>query len=282
MSEKWEQFYTQDELKTLQHIEIENLKVFISVCEKLQLQYIVYGGTLLGAELYQGMIPWDDDVDVAMPRSDYEKFCEQASLYLPDDCFIQNPYNTPNCPYSYTKLRRRGTKYVEYANRNVKIETGIYIDIYPIDCIPDSERKRKKQFKKVRKWQMIFVCRQVPLYDKKAIGIKDNILKIVKWVICKSLKVFSAKYCIHRIDYYMTLYNGLHTKRHAVLTSPKYNNIYLHLFPFDEMKFEELMVKVPGDAKTHLKMRYGDYERTLSDDEKFGHVPYKLDLGDWL
>lgn len=280
MGELWEKYYTPDQLKTLQKIELDNLRVFIDVCKRLKLTYFIYGGTLLGAEKFKGFIPWDDDVDVALTRESYEKFVKLAPDFLPEDYFIQNPYNCPACPYPYTKLRRRGTKYVEYANRNVNIETGIYIDIYPVDKIPDDEVIRKKQFKSVRKWVLIYQCRQTPLYDRKVPGKLGVLKRAGKWIICHAARIFSQEYCVKKIDHYMSMYNGTETQRYGALNSPNYDNIYLHLFPLQKIQFENMEVSIPGDWKTHLYMRYGDYSQMPPEDQRCGHVPYILDFGE--
>ena len=68
MREKWEEYYSLGQLKGLQQIERESLSVFVKTCERLHIEYFVYGGTLLGAVKYKGMIRWDDDIDVAMTR----------------------------------------------------------------------------------------------------------------------------------------------------------------------------------------------------------------------
>lgn len=280
MDEKWTKYYTKDQLHTLQRIEIESLKTFISVCKELNLEYVVYGGTLLGVEKYKGMIPWDDDIDVALPRESYERFLKEAPNVLPNEYFIQSPYNCKTTPFAYTKLRRRGTKYIEYEYRNIEMESGIYIDIYPIDKIPDNEKLRKKQFKKVRKWIFIYVCRQAPLYDSKAHNIIGKIKNIGKWVVCHCLKFFPQKYCVTKIDYHMKRYNSSNSKRYAALNSPNYNNIYMKLYPFQKGMFEGIQVFIPGDHRRHLKMRYGDYSKLPPKNKRFGHVPYILDLGE--
>ena len=177
------------------------------------------------------------------------------------------------------KLRRRDTKYVEYINRKLKIETGIYIDIYPVDRIPDDELLRKQQFKNVQRWILIYVYRQSRLYDKKEVTIKGHIKNAVKWVVCNALRVFPQKYCIKKIDQYMTMYNKTSTKRFAALNSPNYNNIYLNLYPLKKAMFNDIEVVIPGDHKTHLRMRYGDYSKLPPESERIGHVPYILDLG---
>lgn len=277
--EQWEKYYTKEQLNSIQKIELKNLQVFIDICNKLNLVYFVYGGTLLGTVRHKGFIPWDDDIDVALPRDSYDKFVENAQKLLPNGFFIQTPYNCPKSPYPYTKLRCRGTKYVEYTNRNLDIETGIYIDIYPVDRIPDNEKLRMKQFRKVRKWILTYVFRQTPLYDKKIHGRFGFIKKIAKWIICNVTKIYSQSYCMKKIDYYMKMYNNIETKRYAVLNSPNYNNIYEKLYPLEEGMFEGFKVKVPGDYEKHLKKRYGDYSKLPPQNKRYGHVPYILDFG---
>lgn len=280
MSEKWREYYTEEQLKSLQNIEKKALKSFIEVCEKNGLEYFVYGGTLLGVEKYNGLIPWDDDIDVALPRKSYARLMELGSEAFSSDFFLQTPYNCKKSPFPYAKLRVKGTKYVEYVNRNIDIESGIYIDIYPVDKIPDDEKLRRKQYKQVRKWILIYVCRQSKLYDKETHGVKDGLKKIAKWIICNGLKVFSQKYCMNKIDKYMTQYNDTECQRYAALNSPNYNNIYLNLYPLQRGKFDDLNVKLPGDYKTHLIMRYGDYSDLPPEDKRVGHIPYILDCGD--
>ena len=278
--DKWQEYYSDEQIRRIQEIELDNLNVFIDVCRKLDLTYFVYGGTLLGVEKYNGIIPWDDDIDVAMPRDSYVKFINQAQNMLPDGYYIQSPYDCPECPYPYAKLRKKGTKYVEYINRNLNIETGIYIDIYPVDRIPDDENERKKQFKRVRKWILIYVYRQSRLYDKDEHTVIGHLKNAAKWLICNSMRVFSQKYCIKKIDHYMSMYNDTKTSRYAALNSPNYNNIYLDLFPLNKGMFNGIEVNIPGDHKTHLRMRYGDYSELPPEEERVGHIPYILDLGE--
>lgn len=78
----------------------------------------------------------------------------------------------------------------------------------------------------------------------------------------------------------MTKYNKYDSKRYAALNSPNYDNIYLNLYPIQNKKFDELTVKVPGDYKTHLKMRYGDYSALPPEEKRVGHIPYILDFGE--
>ncbi len=85
----------------LQTVELELLRQFLAVCEREGLTYYMVCGSALGAVKYGGFIPWDDDIDVALPRADYERFCRVAPGLLPDWCFLQN--------YRYTARRVRRT-----------------------------------------------------------------------------------------------------------------------------------------------------------------------------
>ena len=279
MQEKWKDYYTKDELKELQQIELQNLNTFISVCEKLGLEYFLYGGTLLGLVKYGGFVPWDDDIDVALPRDSYNKFIMEAPTLLPEGFFLQNPYNCKRCPYPYTKLRKRGTEYVEFIHRNLPIETGVYIDIYPIDHIPDDENKRRRQFRLVQRWINIYILRQTRTYDASEEGIKRNIKKIIKTIASVLFHVLPAQYCMNKIDRYMSMYNhDKNAKRYGALNSPVYDNIYNDIYPLLEGKFESIKVRMPFDYLEHLKRRYGDIESVPPIEERFGHIPYILKL----
>ena len=275
--EKWREIYTDEQIKNIQNIEKELLIEFIRICKQLELDYVIYGGTLLGYEKYKGFIPWDDDIDVALPRESYDRFILEAEKVVGEQYCIQSPQNCKLSPYPYTKLRKRGTHFVEYHNRNIRIENGIYIDIYPVDKIPDDEQLRKKQFRLVRLWIRLYVCRQSRLYEKKEAGIWGKCKNILRFVECTIPKVFSQEYCAKKINHYMTMYNDKPCDRYAALNSPNYNNIYVALYPLEEGVFEGIKVKLPGNYQDHLTRRYGDYSNLPPEGERIGHVPYKLE-----
>ena len=126
----------QSVIQQVKQIEIELLRDFIAVCEQLSLQYYVIGGTLLGAVRHKGFIPWDDDIDVGMPREDYEAFLKKAQMLLPEEDFVQTWKTDPDYPANFAKLRRSGTAFVEESLKNRMIHHGIYIDIFPLDNCP--------------------------------------------------------------------------------------------------------------------------------------------------
>ena len=123
-------------LRQLQLCELEILDEFVRICEKHNLQYYLVGGTLLGAVRHQGFIPWDDDIDVAMPREDYDRFAEISVKELAPQYFYQCPETDPHYFLTYAKLRRNGTEVYEERFKDAKFHKGVFIDIFPLDFCP--------------------------------------------------------------------------------------------------------------------------------------------------
>lgn len=133
---------TEEQLQGLKSCEIELFKAFLQVCRKLNLRYFLVGGTLLGAVRHQGFIPWDDDIDLAMPREDYEIFLREGQKYLPEYYFLQSLYSEPEYHLNFAKLRDSRTTFIEYSVRKRNINHGVFIDVFPLDVYPEREKDR--------------------------------------------------------------------------------------------------------------------------------------------
>ncbi|MBQ9369936.1 MAG: LicD family protein [Clostridia bacterium] len=137
----------QTTLRDIQLCELDILCRFSDVCEAHGLTYYMVGGTLLGAARTQGFIPWDDDIDVAMPRDDYERL---ASLYrennglLGEQFFYQDHTTEPHYYLPYAKIRKRASYACEPEFAKARYtEQGVFIDIFPLDpCPPKSASLR--------------------------------------------------------------------------------------------------------------------------------------------
>ena len=137
------------QLRTIQLQELEILLEFQRVCGLLGLRYYLTAGTLLGAVRHRGFIPWDDDVDVAMPRADYDRLFREGPALLGAEYVLQDYRTEPNFPYYFAKLRRRGTYAEEPVLRAIEMDQGIYIDLFPLDLCPDREKPAAAFFKGV-------------------------------------------------------------------------------------------------------------------------------------
>jgi len=123
----------QGELRRLQQIELEILREFIQVCRRHGLRYFVLYGSCIGAVRHGGFIPWDDDIDVGMPRPDYEEFLKVAQAELPEKYFIQTGRTDPDCTNTFAKIRNSETCFIEKSNAKYHINHGVFIDIFPLD-----------------------------------------------------------------------------------------------------------------------------------------------------
>lgn len=111
------------------------LRQYIGICKEHNLTYFCCGGTAIGAIRHQGMIPWDDDIDVFMPRPDYDRFIQIASQQLPEGLELVTPYNKNEYHLFFAKLCDKHTTLQE--EQDVPCVYGLYIDIFPIDGAPD-------------------------------------------------------------------------------------------------------------------------------------------------
>ena len=132
-------FMTPEELKELQEIEVELLEEVDRICTKCNISYNMVGGTMLGTIRHGGHIPWDDDADLGFLRKEYEKFREAVKTELDADRFyFQEIRDTEGYRWGYGKLRRKGTKFTRLNQEFMPYEQGVFIDIFPMDNVPDN------------------------------------------------------------------------------------------------------------------------------------------------
>ena len=131
-------------MNELKQQQLDILKAFIKVCNKYNLEYFLVYGTALGAIRHKGFIPWDDDIDVAMPRKDYDKYIELQKEYEGTPYFIQTFKSDPCYIYNYAKLRDSSTTFLENAFKNHRINQGVFIDVFPVDGMSREYGDREK------------------------------------------------------------------------------------------------------------------------------------------
>lgn len=150
---------TQEQLKQVQQTELEILDEFLRICNKYNLKYFLAGGTCLGAIRHQGFIPWDDDIDVSMPREDYDRFAEVAQQELGDKYFYQNYFTDPRCGLVFAKVRKNGTVFSSMEGHHLPIHQGVWIDIFPYDNLPNDQRIQERTFNKVQLLRNLYIVK---------------------------------------------------------------------------------------------------------------------------
>ncbi len=129
---------TPQDLKKLQGILLEMLLEVDRICKMHDISYSLIGGTLLGAVRHGGFIPWDDDLDLSMLRADYERFREACREDLnADKYFFQDDTTDPEYRWGYARIRRKNSEFVRLGQEHLKMQTGIFLDIFVGDNIPD-------------------------------------------------------------------------------------------------------------------------------------------------
>jgi len=262
------------EIKTteeLRAIQIEVLDHFDRYCKEHLLTYYLCAGTLLGAIRHHGYIPWDDDIDVMMPRGDYEKLLNEYALKDNSQYKLFNYRFQEDYPYPFSKLGDSKTSLIEAFEEN--FDTGIYIDIFPIDNIPDDTGLQKK-----------IIERRISLKKKhqyKLFKIKKRpgIIGLVKNAIVIFLKIRyhrpSLSEICRRMDRNAISANTYCPSSHkAALT---WNYTYKEIMPNEiyketvEVEFEGKKYPAPAGWDTYLKGLFGDYMKLPPEDQRRRH-----------
>ena len=270
-----------ERLRKMHIVQIDIIRQFVSICEKEKLKYFIIGGTLLGAVRENGFIPWDDDVDIAMPREDYEKFMEVADKHLDRDYKLLNPKKSEEYFYFIPRLICSKMKVNNNFYYKKRVE-DVSIDIFPLDGMPDPGVKRfahqvsalflRALYKfsvfdtyvavdhAKRTWYervLVYFCKKLNLQKKFSV----------------SKRLFAYDKCIRKYSYknskYLMNYMGAYK--------------YKEMFPKEIFgkgriyEFENMHLLGPSDSDTYLKQLYGDYMMMPSKREKNKHCIEVID-----
>ena len=277
--------YDEATLKKVQQTELGILKDFIKVCDENNLTWFGDAGSGIGALRHKGFIPWDDDIDVVLPRKDFNKMIEVFKRDYSDKYSIANVETMENYPLMTTRLMLKGTKFVEEPLKNLKCELGIFLDIYPYDNIPDSDEELKKQAKRAWFWSKVLILRHVAFPVLPYKGFKAKLTHAVTGLIHAGMVVFriSHKWIPGKCLEIANMYNDKETKRMAFLFD---TNPYWHImvkeeaFPLQIYDFEDVKMPLPACEDKKLRKMYGNYMELPPVEKRKNHYPYKLEFND--
>ena len=255
---------TREQIEELKRIEIDILRVFVDICERLHLRYYLLGGTLLGAIRHQGFIPWDDDIDVGMFREDYDVFLQKAPQMLPQYLFLQNIWSDPGYLPCFTKIRNINTTFVETSAAHHKINHGVFIDIFPLDYYPEEQRIQKR-------------------FDRKKLILTNRIRQGFNMPSPKKIKMLVVN-VLSRLCY-PSLRNAVIMQEKMFKSVPKSRLVANYggawgkkeIVPADwysegiEVTFEGMKVIAPLQYDKWLTQVYGDYMQLPPVEKRVGH-----------
>lgn len=264
---------------------LELFKVFKKVCEDNNLTYYLCAGTCLGAIRHKGFIPWDDDLDVCMPRKDYEKLLSLKDAFT-GKYFLQTYKTDPHYIFNFAKLRDSSTTYIQDQFYNVRQNHGIWIDIFPLDGYSLKRKDPKKLAPKIRwNWHHNYFMRAY-MYRRKI--HKETFLKDL------FLNIYAYLFFWTNIFHYRNKFVDHMAKSVPFDKAEQVGNLfgaYVHrevmdkdVFEGEPLKvtFEGISANVPPKYDKYLTTMYGDYMTPPPPEKRVGiHISkgFSVDIG---
>lgn len=244
------------------------LKEFKAICDKYNLEYMLYAGTLLGAIRHNGFIPWDDNVDVIMPREDFEKFKDIARNCLSDKFFLQTPETDPDYKHLNIplKLRMNATVYLEYEEDGTEeYNTGIYLNVYAFDNKPRGTvnyiLQKMYKYTLLREPKLAYENRGFLKFKNLVYRLAHKFMKKVSISTRRNIERFLRTRPAYRDIFWLGIDN-----------SSSFSFMDSSVYPLGEIRFEDAIFKCPGDTNKYLTALYGTYRVVPDDHESHKHV----------
>ena len=261
-----------DVMKKLHDVQIEILDEIVRVCDELGIDYYLIGGTLLGAIRHKGFIPWDDDVDLGMLREDYEVFISNAPSILDDKYDLQCYETDDKCYFPFVKIRKKNTIFNEDEIKDLDVNKGIFVDIFPMEVIsnPNSKKLRVDAMLIKNIWEVVLLKTGVyksakgtrhPFLSKALSMFSLNYLK--KWQMKLLRKQNSSK------GNYVSILVGAYNYRKDTYKKSE-------LIPTSKVLFEDKYYKSFANPDYYLKHLYGDYMKLPPKEKRVNHAPEEI------
>ena len=256
-----------NEIRTIQ---LNILKEFHNYCKENNLKYSLGGGTLLGAIRHKGFIPWDDDIDVIMPRPDYLKLIKEYNNKKREFKLFAFELNE-NFTYPFAKLSAEKTLIIEYNNHTSTI--GINIDIFPIDGVPNSIIKTNFLFQKIKLFRNILDLKMIKS-DKERSWYKEMILLLFKFIFTS----ISTKLLTKKIISYSQKYKFNNSKTVACLVWGYGKNEICSKNIYDiiiNVHFEDEKFNIIIGYHEYLQNLYGNYLELPPKNKQISHHKFQ-------
>jgi phosphorylcholine metabolism protein LicD len=247
--------YPDEGLKAIQKCQLCILKKFTQICEENKLNYCGFYGTMLGAVRHRGFIPWDDDIDVAMPRKDFDRFIKIFQMAQEKEYYLDTMENSSAFWGGYAKLGDRRTTLFTKSDKEKDIGHGISIDIFPLDYYEENFEKRKKQLKRIGYLQKLILEKT---YGKS--GLKAFTGRWERLRLRVVSKIFKREFLLEKLN---QLFRQCNESKYMTVLSRNYLNFEREFYNsniFSEqvfIMFDNVEIKIPREYDKCLAARYG-------------------------
>lgn len=280
----YQAYEDEDELRRIQLAIVPILAEFHRVCHELDIPYVVYGGTAIGAVRHHGFVPWDDDIDVVLPRASYERFLREAPAVLAGGFALANARNTPDFPSTYSQLTAVGTRFVPEYYKDSEYQPRLNIDVFPLDNAADDPKALARQCRATWLWGRLKFLRAtgapyVPLEGWKR-SLVLGACALAHWGL-RTAHVSpawiqkhwerAARSHEHEDTRLMADFSDRAPMDWAVTMDD--------MFPAVEVPFEDITVMLPRNYDEILTRGYRDYMTLPPVEKRKNHHPYLVDLG---
>ena len=261
------------ELRRLQLEELEILDEVVRICDKHNLDYFLVGGTCLGAVRHKGFIPWDDDIDIAMLREDYEKFMLIAIDEINDKYFIQCPLTDKKYYLGFIKVRKNNTTFIQEQEKKEINDShqGFFIDIFPLDYTNNINSlslklniimaKNLTQTMIYKRGYKKFNELMHPLIS--LLGLPFSINRLQRWVNKLMQKQNNKEH-----KYIGSFAGAYHYKKDTFPCNK--------VLPSKKIEFEGKKYKTFNDFRWYLNHLYGDYMKLPKVEDRVTHKPIRI------
>lgn len=273
--------YDPDELRRLQLVSVEILQEFDRVCRKLDIPYFIYAGTALGAVRHKGFIPWDDDIDVGLLRSDYERFLKEAPREIGDRFEIANALLNPGFPACNANLSLRETYCVPEEFKRCPYQYKIGIGIYAFDKVTGDEAQLRKQCRSTWFWGRLAFLRATPSPHLTLKGWRRALVSAACHAAYGAMALInlSPQWIYRQWEKAATRFNGEESSLVADFTDRNpldWSASFDELFPTKEVEFEGIKVMAANSDDSFLRRCYGDYMKLPPLEARKNHYPSLL------
>lgn len=258
-------------MNDLQKCQLDILINTVEALDKLGLKYCLIGGTLLGAVRHKGFIPWDDDIDIGMPREDYDKFAIIAKDHLSKGLFYQDKDSDVNYPYNFAKIRKDNTLFIQKPLKGIDMHHGVYIDIFPLDYSSNNRKKQARHIKKVILLNFISISKTLSKSEK-----NQSFAKKLEVLILRIMQLLGGKMVLKMLNKNMRAYTNTEYMGNLIGLKRTKELMQIDIFTdengdYGEIDFEGVKFKAPIKVDEYLTQIYGDYMQLPPENQRVSH-----------